>query len=548
MTTDAGGYRALLQDDPDRARQLFRYLGGEEWREYRAILKVFSDTYFAEFTPREVAAKTAPDGVDPGVVEDRLESLRRWGNLTVSSAVGNPASLEDYYRRRNRYLITRVGQEVYDLVERVLAGAAEIGDVHASRLKQLHRALAELIEFAESDVGPSVGADLADAARGVFDLHDQFANELTQFFAQLNQWQSRYDLEAEEVQFFAGVLVDYVSEQLTEIERMVRPIARTLERLRPRIQALLPALRSGLAARVEDAGLEGRVAVRRTRGAELADWKHLSAWFVAADGRPARLDQLTEQALAAVRTLTANVSRLSRHGLGAVSRRADFVRLASFFDRATTVEEAHRIAASAFGLGCCRRLNALSADADDPVATNTPWRDAPRAVVPISLRKRGEIRQRGNATPVRDRRKERRLIKDRRADEDESRKIAAAELLASADGGGRIDGACLTMPAFVLLRDLIARTGHRRKSGEDARAAAESGVRCEIRQVEAGSTTIACPEGRLVLRNLVVTVIAADTFAESSAISSLKSTRELSGGRGESPEFKVVHRVPVTQQ
>src|SRR5690606_5657295 len=98
------------------ARQLFRYLGGEEWREYRAIISVFAGTFFSEFSPDDVveALRTSdPDGlVDPAVVPDRLESLRRWGNVAASTSVGNPSSLDDYYRRRHRYLITRAGQEV----------------------------------------------------------------------------------------------------------------------------------------------------------------------------------------------------------------------------------------------------------------------------------------------------------------------------------------------------------------------------------------------------------------------------------------------------
>ena len=510
MSAEAGGREATFGDDRDRSRQLFRYLAGEEWREYRAILRVFVGTSFAEFTPDEVAAEVAADRIAQAVIEDRLESLRRWGNLAVSSSVGNPSSLEDYYRRRNRYLITRAGQEVFDLVEGVLERSDEIGDVQAGRLRQLHRALTELAEVAEAGFDHAPGDDLAGAVRSIFDLHDQFANELTRFFAQLNQWQSRYDLEEDEIQFFASVLVDYVSEQLTEIERMIRPVARALERLRPHIGDLLPALRSGLATRVEQAGLKEHVAVRRAPGTELAHWEHLAVWYVASDGRNARLDHLARQALAAVRTLTANVSRLSRLGLGAVSRRADFVRLAGFFNRAATDDETHRIAAAAFGLGSCRHVGTLSSDADDPVATTTPWQDAPRAVVPMALRERGETNQRGSATPIRDRRKERRHLEQRRLRERVSRDVAAAELLACAGAGGSIHGARLSAPAFVLLRDLIGRSGYRRRHGTQVRASTEAGIRCEVRRVADAQTAVACPEGRLLLWDLVVTVTADD--------------------------------------
>jgi len=70
-------------DSMDQARLLFRYLGGEEWREYRAILSVFADTFFTEFSPDDVivALRDMQVEIDEAVVPDRLVSLRGWGNL-----------------------------------------------------------------------------------------------------------------------------------------------------------------------------------------------------------------------------------------------------------------------------------------------------------------------------------------------------------------------------------------------------------------------------------------------------------------------------------
>ena len=350
--------------------------------------------------------------------------------------------------------------------------------------------------------------------RRIFDLHDRFTSELTQFFAELNQWQNRYDLDAAEVQLFATVLVGYVSEKLSEIERMTRPIARSLEAILDRFDDLLPVLRTGLAARVDDAGLAASVAVRRLKGTEPEDWEHLAAWFRPPSGGISRLDQLTRQAVAAVRTLTANVTRLSRAGLGAASRRADFAKLAGFFDRATSAEEADRIAAAAFGLGSCRRIGALGADADDPVPTVTPWREAPRATVAVSLRIRGDRSQRGRATPLQDRRTERAWIRQRRERERVAREAVAAELLGCAGADGLLDGVQLSVASFTLLRDLLGRSGHGRSPGAAIRAATADGVRCEVRRVGGTRTVVECPEGRLVLGGLEVTVSAAPGASE----------------------------------
>jgi len=507
--------------DPDAAsaaRALFRYLGGEEWREYRTILAVFADTFFAEFTPDEVAAAVAPH-VAADVVPDRLESLRRWGNLTVSSSVGNPSSLDDYYRRRNRYLITRPGQEVFDSVERLLAGASEVGDVQAGRLRDLQRALNLVAEATEQGRPPD--DSLVDAVRTAFDVHERFTTELTQFFAELNQWQSRYDLSADEVQFLAGVLVDYVGEQLTEIERVTRPIGRTLARILPTVPVLVDTIRTGLAARVDAAGLSDRVAVRRQPGTRPDDWEHLATWFTATPGRPARLDQLTRQALAAVRTLTANLTRLSRVGLGATSRRADFVRLAGYFDQSESVEQAHHIAAAAFGLGSVRHFGALAADADDPVPTITPWSSAPRAAVPVSLRERGDTTARGRASPIRDRTAERELLRRRRERERTDRERVVDELLewSTAPGARRPP---LTMPAFAVLRDLIGRaTAAGTAADQPATASDLDRLACALHRAPGDTTVVECTEGRLVLRDLVLTVhrqpIVVQTLAKASA-------------------------------
>ena len=419
--------------------------------------------------------------------------------------MGTPTSVDDYYCRSNRYLITRAGQEVHQLVEGVLAGADKIGDLQAGRLRDLHRSLRELSQHLDAGSG---GDELADTVRQIFDLHNLFTSELTQFFAELNQWQNRYDLDAQEIHRFATVLVGYVSEKLSEIEQMAHPIARSLEEVLGQLGALIPKLRTGLAARMEDDGLAGHNAVRRLKGARPEDWDHLAAWFKPPAGRPSKLEQRTRQAVSAVRTLTANVTRLSRVGLGAESRRSDFVKLARFFDQASSPDQAHRIATAAFGLGSCRSIGALSADADDPVPTITPWREAPPAIVPVSLRARGERSQRGAATPLRDRRAERDWIKQRRERDRVAREAIGAELLASADNGGLINGARLSDASFTLLRDLLGRSWHGFPPGAAVRSVAADGVNCEVRRAPGARTVVECPEGKLTLHGMEVTVTA----------------------------------------
>ena len=495
----------MTADERADGRQLFRYVVGEEWPEYRAIMGVFAGTFFAEFTPDDVAAHLGAAGtpLDVAVVGERLESLRRWGNLTASSAVGNPTSLADYYRRRSRYLITRAGQEVHDLVEGVLNRVDEVRDVTTGRMRALRDALSALAEVDPERAEPE---RLADLVRAVFDPHRAFTSEITQFFAAINQWQSRYDLTPEEFTFFAEVLVGYVAERLDEIERTARPIGRQLLALVPHVPAIVERAGRGLASRVEAAGLQDAVTVSHTPGTTIADWDHLAGWFVARPGHPSRIERLHHEAVAAIRTLTLNLTRLSRVGLGASSRRADLLRLATFFAGVASADDAAPLAVAAFGLHPSSHYGALATDADDPVSPSTSWWSAPRAEVPVSIRERGETTNRGRATPMADRSLAQRSLLLQRERELDARRRVDAELLAAAV----VDGATLSTPALARLQQLVGLTLQQLPVSGPGHARSDGALRCTLSRTSGRDTVVASPEGTLRFRDLLVRVEAAD--------------------------------------
>jgi uncharacterized protein (TIGR02677 family) len=496
---------------PDRARRLFRYLGGDEWNEYRAIIAVFADTFFAEFTPDDVAAALARSGVqlDPSVVPDRLERLREWGNLTVSSSIGQPSNLADYYRRRNRYLITRGGQEVYALAEGVLGRVDEVRDVSTGRLRDLLGALGELSAL---DVDTASDERISDLVRIVFDAHRAFADEITQFSASINQWQSRYDLSPDEFRFFAEVLVGYVAERLDEIDRAARPIGRHLTELAPSLPAVSGRVQKGLAGRVEQAGLAGSIAVTGTQGSDLADWQHLAAWFVAQTNSPSRIQRLARDAIVAIRTLTLNLTRLSRTGIGASSRRADFLRLASIFHRGAP-DAVPQLGVAAFGLHAPQHLGVVAEDSLDPVSPATTWWSAPRAPVPVSIRERGDTTNRGRPTPVADRSAAQELVRRRREAERQARERVDVELLDIGD----MNGAGLSQPAMQRLLGLVSRTSHGSRIASPERSLTDGSLTCHVERRPGLQTVVHSPEGALTLLDLRVSIRPAGDSSEHGA-------------------------------
>lgn len=478
--------------------------------DYRAILAVFAGTFFAELTPSEVTARLAHSGLEleEATVTGRLEQLREWGNLEVSASVGQVGTVEDYYRRRNRYLITRVGQEVHDLVEGVLAQVDDVRDVSLGRLEQLRAALDALTRLDPATAPPD---RLAEAVRAVFDPHVAFSAEITQFFAAINQWQSRFDLDEDEFAFFSEVLVGYVGERLETLRRAARPISALLAEVEPMVGVIVERAADGLAARVAAAGLSS-VRVRREPGAAVADWENLASWFrggtsgatggVAASGRPSRIQTLERDAVDAVRTLTQNLTRLSRTGTAGSSRRVDFLRLALFFSRADA-PRAHELASAAFGMFGARHLGGAGGDDTDPVAASTSWWDAPVASIPISLRERGDTTSRGRTSRVQDRSQERRHLLARRAELEKRAAAARAELLEAGAGGFE---ARLSEPALRELQRVLTRAVADLGPDSPTGAVSLDGVRCAVSRRPGTTTTVPTHVGALRIEGLAMTV------------------------------------------
>ena len=195
-----------------------------------------------------------------------------------------------------------------------------------------------------------------------------------------------------------------------------------------------------------------------------------------------------------------NLTRLSSSGVGGTSRRADLVRLAGLFDRSSP-DDAPRLAQAVFGLGGARHLGTPSADVDDPVASTTPWPDAPPATVAVSLRERGDRTNRGHTTPLRDRSIEQRLVRDRR----EAARAAARRIddeLTDVD----LDGATVSVAALHRLQGLVGSTLARMGPTAIEGDAVDTGLRCAIRREPGRTITVTTDEGTLRFDGLTVQV------------------------------------------
>ncbi|WP_284976494.1 DUF2397 family protein [Arthrobacter sp. efr-133-TYG-104] len=125
-----------------------------------------------------------------------------------------------------------------------------------------------------------------------------------------------------------------------------------------------------------------------------------------------------------------------------MSRRADLLRLAQWFDASDT-ETSHRIFNAAFGAYPSRHLLRGPDEDNGQDGPTTSWWDAEPVDVPLSLRERGDRAARGRASRVMDPGLEREALLNEAQQEAERLEAATAELIAS----GNLNGARLSPAA-----------------------------------------------------------------------------------------------------
>ena len=488
-----------MSDDVSNRLDLFRYATADNFDEYIAIMRLFTETLLTDLSAGEVTSALAERGLtlDPDTVEERCRALERWGNLVRSVRDARVATVADHLRARSRFQVSKLGGRVHRHVDEVLRATTGVRDVARELLGGIVETLDRIRERLS---GPADTID-ADALAGdvttVFSSQRLFTESVRDFYAYLHQVLSRYDLVGEEYLRFKELLLAYVDLLSADVSRHAPAVSDRLERLAPHLEQLLTVL-AGLPTLTNADGSPAE----RQPGRVTGDWEELAAWYAGHGGRsgPQQLRNAANQALGQLLT---NAKRMLAAAGTGVSRRADLLRLAQWFVRCDD-EQAHRLYAAAFGAYPARHLLGGPEEDRPRAGALTSWWDAEPVDVPVSLRERGDRAARGRTSRVPDPGLDRESLLAEAKAEAERDRAAAAELVAA----GTLHDARVTPAARDMLLD---RLGELLAAGQDAADPLEwvdSDLAFTLRaQLAPGTTTVVhADDGDLLVDDLTLSV------------------------------------------
>ena len=378
---------------------------------YRRVMRVFmvnKRRFVVHLRPEDVAEALRQDGgpaTTQEQVEGALKSLEEWRNLRADPDTSRVTTVEDFYRARFLYQLSREGEaaeRALDLYERELGRRGELQSVALEDIRVRLRALADLPDQPDSAVVHNLLLELISRL-------DSLAANAGAFMGGLQRTIDLQDIDEEAFLAYKDRLIAYLERFVSELVVKHFAIATTLRAIAPeRVTRLLTlaAEREGSDAAPGDsqtapgdetAPIRQKLIEWRTR------WSGLWSWFVGDRAHPCQADLLRTRARKAIPDLLATVSVLQERRAGRSDRSADFRALARWFAQTSTDEDAHRLWRAAFGLATSRHLTAVSdaVPADVPAATS--WLDAPRVEVAARLRASGHYQRRGGPSKIVDR-------------------------------------------------------------------------------------------------------------------------------------------------
>ena len=499
-------------DDPSGGYGPFAHLSAPNAPLYRRVMRVLmaeKERFTVHVRPEQVCAALEVDGggpVEEAAVTEALERLSQhsWGNLLAFPDSTRVTALEDFYRRRMLYQMSRQGEAAERALAQYDAALGTRGALQSVALEDIVVLLTNLRETVTAHAaGESVDAALThQTLRSLRERFAELAENAVAFMGSIQRTIDLHDADVEAFLAYKEQLIDYLERFIHDLLTRGASITGLLAEVPQdgvRFLAATAAEREALDA------APGEADAARATAAEvwLRQWSGLTDWFVSTPARESESKLLRARARAAIPALLAVVRALHDKAGSRTDRTQDFLTLARWFAVLPTDGDRHRLWRSAFGLAPARHLSITAATeeawaAAEPGST-TPWSEAPPLEISPQLRRSGSYERRGRSVRVTDRTGAKALLAERARHEAEQTAAARRRILTEGprplSAFGELDPESFRL-FLGLLGDALGAMGPQATTSQVHTSDGELTVTL-TRLPGAGTAVIATPDGEL---------------------------------------------------
>ncbi|KEO80919.1 TIGR02677 family protein [Tumebacillus flagellatus] len=332
----------------------FSYLtANQNTSRYRSIMRFFYTQYQKMnfwISPEEVWQGVLSYGqiqnYDLEECQRDLNALVGWKNLTEQHDGSRANSIEEYLKRRFRYMMTPYAIEIERLVIQLEGITGYGGSLQPSKLQELVRNVRRIRFWQEAETDSSA-EELWDNLTMIFrELNEEAAD----FIASLNSKKSEELFSTDVFLLYKDKVVGYLQNFIQVLQGTAPEIAHWLKQSRLDPLSTTRFLQQVTQAKLAIPNLEDMQTEEEWRARIEGQWESIERWFINDERESSNANRLEQMTKDTIYKLVRAAVRIQEQGRRGISRRQELEIIGNWFFSLEELDEAHRLAAFAFGL------------------------------------------------------------------------------------------------------------------------------------------------------------------------------------------------------
>lgn len=327
-----------------------KYLDVENTDRYRSITRLFYINYeklkywmYQEEVYKELIEDVYFAGYTMEQCQQDLDTLTRWGNLATIQDTRHVSSIEEFKNKKFRYQLTETTVEIERMVVRLENLFIEGASLEPTLLERLRYSLAKIEEI------PSMGVEKICSWWN--DLNNDFIRlnqNYQDYMRELNSVKAEEMMKTREFLVFKDRLIEYLRSFVKSLQINVSAIEQILRGVHPdTIRILLEQVTVyEMSIPRIDVEMDKEQIYERMQGR----WENIRKWFVGNNGAESESMKVFDTTNEVIRKITRYANRLSEQSNNGANRKEEYHKLANMFAKCKDINEAHKLAAVAFGV------------------------------------------------------------------------------------------------------------------------------------------------------------------------------------------------------
>lgn len=393
-----------------------KYLTADNVARYRLIMRFFYENHSKLkywLKPEDVYSGVSSwNLLDDYTLEQcqrDLDTLTEWRNLTSSHDGGRARSIEEYVRKRYRYLMTPYAIEI----ERMLESLENVQGYGGSLEPTLLERIVGYVRSIADHAGPFAPGDALQLWRDLQTAFRTLHENASDYLASLQTTRAEELMLTEQFLVFKDTLTNYLQNFMLGLQKYGAQVEGLIRRGDPATWRLF------LTAVVEDElrtpSLDEVLSAEERLEQRLEQWRILMNWFVGSDIEDSDvvfLERTTKDTIGRMVRYAISIQEKQRLG---ISRRRELDYLGQWFLRLDSVKDAHKLGTAAYGLMKPRHFQGEPPRSSDSTDLSM-WDEAPTL---RELNSRSRIRRKAGATEP---------IKSREGEQAEAKRVLFAQM------------------------------------------------------------------------------------------------------------------------